>query len=248
MSAAFQGTCQMRVVTPLHVIRKLVLATSLQIAWGLFDPSAAVAEEKSNGGTKWLSVDGESGQVISEQSDRNLGPSFAPDAQKPKGAWTPTLNPVCGLNSIYLLLQLRGLDISYDSLKNDVTTTGGGASMEELQSAAQKHGVKAEVRQIAPSDLSSVQLPVIARLNIGESDGHFVVLTHVDADKTTFIDGSSLRTTIARSDAFHDEFSGYVLTTPRRWILTWTRWLLAALSVAFLLATGLRMLPPKRAK
>jgi ABC-type bacteriocin/lantibiotic exporter with double-glycine peptidase domain len=102
---------------------------------------------------------------------------------------------LCGPHSIYLLLRLHGIAVSYDRVMEETPVSADGMSMEDLRRKAESFGLTTEVVRCSVEDLAHMTHPIILRIqseSTSHRTGHFVVMTRVvDSDRLEVIDSTS---------------------------------------------------------
>ncbi len=97
----------------------------------------------------------------------------------------------CGVESLYLLMQLVGCPCSLEQVKNRVAIQEKGSSLHDIQSAAEIMRLPLDCIRCSPDELSKITLPVIAHMEPNPETrfvNHFVVLVRVDGDSVTVVD------------------------------------------------------------
>ncbi len=123
----------------------------------------------------------------------------------------------CGYNSLYLFLQLKGVEVDFETLKSNVTVGENGTSLYDLQKVAAAVGMNAVAVKCSYAALCSVDLPVIAWINRNPKEteetviGHFVVLTLVNDEGVEYLDGTSGQTSTMRKEIFARQWNGMIL-------------------------------------
>ena len=85
----------------------------------------------------------------------------------------------CGVNSLYVLLQLRDATPDLAQLRAGLPDTrANGLSMAGIQAASGRHGVPLRGRWVGPGDVP-IDRPMIALLRPEGASGHFVVIEPV---------------------------------------------------------------------
>lgn len=135
------------------------------------------------------------------------------------GHWRIPAN--CGINSLYLLLRLHGIDLSYEDLTRRLRPTQDGTSLTQLRDAASSFGFGVRVVHLTPESLQSCPLPLIAHVEmegVANTSGHYVVVTDATLQNVELIDGTTaIMQVIPRSD-FIRRWTGYALiASPRPW-------------------------------
>jgi hypothetical protein len=158
------------------------------------------------------------------------GPTAAAAGDLPGDANAPSVpeDNVCGLNSLYMFLRLRGHSIPPDEVRNKTPRGELGSSLQELKDAAGGLGVEVRVYRCGVEDLGrSCDLPAIAhmknsaRLSAGSRRyaGHFVLVCSVEPGPSGLVhwyDGT-LGTPFNRPKAeFVKMWTGHVLSCPQR--------------------------------
>jgi ABC-type bacteriocin/lantibiotic exporter with double-glycine peptidase domain len=81
---------------------------------------------------------------------------------------------MCGPNSLYGLLRLKGLEVSLDDVVRQASPGANGVSFAQLQHASGEFGIRCEVVRFNRNQLSSLNFPVIVHF-ADDKDGHFSV-------------------------------------------------------------------------
>ena len=119
---------------------------------------------------------------------------------------------MCAVNSLYFLLQLRGVDVDYSQLQRELLHRHL-ASLEDIRQAAARRGVTVQVAKLTRDDLEAVPLPLIAHLEpvtvSGASRGHFVVIFDMDNHGPWCMDGTTAEVRHVPWRTFLREWSGY---------------------------------------
>lgn len=134
----------------------------------------------------------------------------------------------CGVESLYLLMQLVGCPCSLEQVKNRVVIQEKGSSLHDIQSAAEIMRLPLECIRCDPDELSKLALPVIAHMEpIPEMRfvNHFVVLVRVDGDSVTVVDPADNGVHEMPRRAWTHVATGYYLS-PRSTLFGW-EWMIA---------------------
>lgn len=128
----------------------------------------------------------------------------------------------CGPNSVFGVLRLLGVKVSYDEMMQHVETTDKGTSMQQLQDLAAVRGVELAARKgFTIDDLVAAPKPMILHLNGTNKEDdifredHFLVLIHSDTTNGrrffSFIDSTNFLPVQYRADQIARAMSGYGL-------------------------------------
>lgn len=151
----------------------------------------------------------------------------------------------CGPNSLFVLLRLRGVDVSLEAVTSHFKAVDSrGCSLHDLQTSAADCGMQSDVSFISARDLSRVQPPFIAHLAHSDRQphgGHFLTVFEYRSSEDDFgiIDGTSGVHSYIAADSLHRSFSGYVLVPQNRTVAHLRRlslWCITAAMVAILVA------------
>ncbi len=149
----------------------------------------------------------------------------------------------CGVNSVYLYLQLSGTQVSYEDVRRDLPTDEQGSSLKELQQylVRRNHSDMVVARGGAPL-LASSNKPMIAMLerepakpSDGATSNHFVVVLNSDRETVTYVDGSTAAIHRMPTSQFLMEWTGLAIISQKRsWMFPIAASLLAmATALAF---------------
>jgi hypothetical protein len=147
----------------------------------------------------------------------------------------------CGVNAVYILLQLKGGQASYADVRSRVPVDDEGSSLADLRDAVNDFGFRAELSRMNERSLAECPLPFIAHFEQGKRSGHFVVVTAVGNGFLECIDGTAATTDIIPRAAFLSKWSGYVLIARAKPPWVWMSvplLVLAALSMVVGLGNG----------
>ena len=144
--------------------------------------------------------------------------------------------PDCGLQSLYVLLSVKGIHIDLDSLLVERRhVPGEGTSLFTLRRLAARHGLLLDGVRIRRRN-ASLDRPSIVHLARGQH-GHFVFMRPMDRERIQIIDSADGVYTIAVGDLSSIRgWTGYALVPhrPRRLFLAFL-WL--TMPVALLIIT-----------
>jgi ABC-type bacteriocin/lantibiotic exporter with double-glycine peptidase domain len=120
----------------------------------------------------------------------------------------------CGINSLYLMLRLRGQDVQYRDVENSLGWNPQGHSLSELQNTAANLAGQLELETVKGNYdfLQTVDLPVIAHFEEAlQAVGHFVVIYAVNDRVVEYVDGTTAAPTKLERELFNDIWSGYLI-------------------------------------
>lgn len=118
----------------------------------------------------------------------------------------------CGLNAVYLLAELNGCDIEYETLREELPLAERGSNLGDMAAVLQKHGLNARAVKGTPALLSSTMLPLIVHTEpIDASLGHYFVVLRCDGPYITVQDPTSLSVDIIERGSFLELWSGNAL-------------------------------------
>ena len=124
----------------------------------------------------------------------------------------------CGLNAIYIMGRLQGVDVKYNDIARAVPLSEHGASLLHLKEAGIELGMPCRVQKYSLQELLDAPTPFVAHFHKSASDisnGHFVVVTSVSRNGIELIDGTTGQRATFGFERFPVFWSGYVLE-PRR--------------------------------
>ncbi|WP_254053785.1 cysteine peptidase family C39 domain-containing protein [Singulisphaera sp. GP187] len=152
-----------------------------------------------------------------------------PDYLKFGTSWQEPI--LCGPNALFVLLRLRGLDVTRDQVTRLVPITKTGSSLADLSKAASALGLRHEVRKVSQSELFRLSPPFLVHEDIRSTDpevsdsGHFfVVVRFNDHGQVGIIDGVSGNYQFVEKARFDRSFSGYVLMPEMNFFGVPTQW------------------------
>lgn len=103
----------------------------------------------------------------------------------------------CGINCVYAMLKIYGVDVERASISNTYPTGVDGMSVSDVVAALTEFGLPARAVHTDASAVERIPLPAIAHHGTAKQ-GHFVVLLDVDIDpedpslsSVAYIDGTS---------------------------------------------------------
>lgn len=145
---------------------------------------------------------------------------------------------LCGPNALFVLLRLRGFNVSREQVMRLVPITKTGSSLADLSSAASKLGLKHQVRKVSQSELFQLPPPFLVHEDIRSTDpdvsdsGHFFVIVRFnDHGQIGIIDGVSGTYQFVEKARFDRSFSGYVLLPDLKFLGLPTQWVWGAIYV-----------------
>ncbi len=123
----------------------------------------------------------------------------------------------CGINAMYIFLQVLGAPVSYDDILKTLPVKEGGTSMADLKRFTSHWVSGCTVIRTTDRGLESQQCPAIAyvREDSGQQ-GHFVVVCDVGPTGVRIIDGTAGAVTVETMDKFLKQWDGYLLVRPRQ--------------------------------
>jgi ABC-type bacteriocin/lantibiotic exporter with double-glycine peptidase domain len=118
----------------------------------------------------------------------------------------------CSVNALFVVLRLRGQEVSYERVEEVVAVSQAGTSMIELVKSSRQLGLNAQVVRATPRSLRSCSLPVIAHYEeeVGTS-GHYVVVTATTTDEIQVIDGTTAALRNMPIADFQTRWSGHLI-------------------------------------
>lgn len=130
----------------------------------------------------------------------------------------PASDLICGPNSIYLLLRMRGVDVSWEALRATLSSQSGPMSLQEVRDACHHFGLAVEVMHLSRADLVTCNLPIIALFPpVGTATvGHYVVITTIRDGTATFVDGTTAKTQNLPFEQFIEQWSTYAVVPSRQ--------------------------------
>lgn len=120
----------------------------------------------------------------------------------------------CGPNSLYVLLRLNGVQVSFDDVSRLLPIGAAGTNLRQMRDAAEKLGLDCEVRRLSTSELEALSVAVVAHCRsaqIGSQTGHFVVVLPGTGQVIEEIDGQSGRRRSVSRHYFKTVWTGYAL-------------------------------------
>lgn len=126
----------------------------------------------------------------------------------------------CGINSAYVLLRLKGIDVTYSYVIDELGPAGNGTKITKLRDFLNEFNLGLDVVRMKPDGLRNLQLPVVVFMEPDPSQtdavGHFNVLVSVDDSKVHFIDGTTGAVWDQDWAVFRKRWSGILLTAEKR--------------------------------
>jgi hypothetical protein len=136
-------------------------------------------------------------------------------------------NTYCGRHSLYLMLRLRGCDVSHADIASKVPVGADGSSLLQLRQAAHALGLAVEVYKCTFDDLARWKhFGVVALIDpehmertVGHDNapplfvGHYVTIVAYDAatHEVSLVDGSFGQLQKVPAERFLEKWTGYVI-------------------------------------
>lgn len=155
----------------------------------------------------------------------------------PESHWRSEV--MCGPNSLYMVLQLRGCDVAYEDLREEMALTPDGVSIQQMEASANRHGLNLKPYRTNYEGLREIDFPAIVHVDPDASAGHYLVLLGANDEQLTLFDALRGEYRWYDKGSFLEEWSGIVLARPRS-----KDWPLVALSLATLCIVVLVLLRP----
>lgn len=128
----------------------------------------------------------------------------------------PAASP-CGLEGLYVVCHLRGVEVGYDRLAGLLRPGADGRStLADLERAALAVGLRPVSARVGPERLPALPMPAIVQFRSLRGDApadHFVVLLGADRDGVVLLDPPRPAARQDR-DSFSRRWTGVVLTFP----------------------------------
>jgi len=125
---------------------------------------------------------------------------------------------ICGANSLYMTLKLRGVQVTYDQVAAVVGLSKEGTNLLKLRDASRQFGLPGVARKFSDIEgMSWCEMPLIAHGNWGsikhdtDQIGHYVVVLGIWPDKVKYIDGTTGQLMNVNFKDFDHLWSGYAL-------------------------------------
>ncbi len=146
-------------------------------------------------------------------------PPELPDDLKFERTWQT--GKKCGPVSLFFLLRLKGFNIPRDRVISAVPLGEQGASLADLQKAAERFGLRTRTVKFDPENMPALPTPYIVHYNLSGSDdskeNHFdVVFKHFDKSRCNFVDTTNCVIRSGDFEAMVGRVSGYALITESR--------------------------------
>lgn len=145
-------------------------------------------------------------------SPDHVGPTVSLDEAR---RW----NVMCGPNSVYLLLRLHQIPVSYDDVARYIPSNVEGMSLLEMQQACADLGLPVEIRSCSVEELwNQFQGPVVGRIYTlygSARYGHYVLVIRVDGDWATAVDPTSAELRRYPRATLGNVWSGYIVVPKR---------------------------------
>ncbi len=118
----------------------------------------------------------------------------------------------CGINALYMMLRLRGLNVDYRTVDSLLPVARDGTGLADLRRCSDSLGLRTVIVKATPRDLRGVLLPAIAHAEEeGKGTGHYVVLTAASTDGLEMIDGTTAIVSVVPWEKFEKTWTGYLL-------------------------------------
>jgi hypothetical protein len=130
------------------------------------------------------------------------------------GRDTVSAGMTCGVDCLYLMLLVQGKDCLFSDLEEAVSIGNHGASLLDLQRAADRFGLSSVAVRCATDKLQTLPLPAIAHLEGAGQSGaynHYVLLLDVTPSALTLFDPLDNRLHLIPREKLGEHFSGYFL-------------------------------------
>jgi len=154
-------------------------------------------------------------------------PNPSPAGQGPsaaKVAWRKTQR--CGLNCLYVLLRIHGVEVSYQELADETVVGDQGSTFAELSRVARRHGFDLTPMRATWESIDDWPLPAVIHLESQNLDRHYVLLLRREGEEFVIFDCTDGEVSRWGEGEIRDKWSGYVLlhNPPGRWqrLLSWT--------------------------
>lgn len=123
----------------------------------------------------------------------------------------------CSINSLYLILRLYDIDVTYEEVESRLPIDEAGSSLAEMRECATSFGLNATILKASPESLVQCPFPCIAHEEMDRTiTGHYVVVVEAQPQMVEVIDGSSVITKRLRMPEFKKDWTGYVLVFEKR--------------------------------
>jgi hypothetical protein len=129
----------------------------------------------------------------------------------------PPVQPTCGVDALYFVLQIHGQDPTLDELTRDIRLTDRGSSLADLRAAARARGLSYECVRCGPEELRRLPTPAIAHVApLGGTDlAHYVVVLAVRQNAVAVFDPNDNRFSEVPLAEFNRRATGYYLADHR---------------------------------
>jgi ABC-type bacteriocin/lantibiotic exporter with double-glycine peptidase domain len=132
----------------------------------------------------------------------------------------------CGVNCLYVMLNVLGVRVTYDQVVDETHLTASGTDMAELQRVADKLGLHlVAVRATAQSALDWPLPAIIHQRKAGSRTGHFVLLLDQSKDSFTILDSNTGQVVVLGEATFLNDWSGYVLLRSAKRSRSYVAWI-----------------------
>jgi hypothetical protein len=125
----------------------------------------------------------------------------------------------CGINGLYLFLNLSGHEVDYSRVRQSTPVGPRGSTMLQLRDAARSLGANVSVYALTRQQLQSSSKPVLVYLRespfvpaeAGLPSGHYVVVLDTSPKAVHFLDSSFARQYTTSWERFERRWVGHVL-------------------------------------
>jgi len=124
----------------------------------------------------------------------------------------------CGIDSLYLLLQLLDKNPSIESLEARIPIDGRGSNLRDMVDSASEYDCQLVSISVPAGQHDRIQLPAIAQVEqtTGNSTSHFIVVLSYDATKVTYVDTALHEIISIPTSVFCRESTNVFLSTGTR--------------------------------
>lgn len=147
-----------------------------------------------------------------------------PDYLKLEQAWQT--GSKCGPVALYFLLRLKGMDVPFNDVIAAVPVSEQGASLADLQKAAERFGLRTRAVRFRPEGMADLPTPYIIHYNLSgkddSKDNHFdVIFKAFGENRYKYVDTTNCIIKLADYDEIIGRTSGYALiaeANPEWWL------------------------------
>ena len=119
--------------------------------------------------------------------------------------------PYCGVNSLYCLLRLEGVEVSHDDVMRALSPSEKGNSFEELRLAAKEYGLDTNVIRTDPDAIHEIELPFIAHMKTRGGMEHYILIYGFGDLSVYGIDGTDVKALDIHDNVFYRGWTGNLL-------------------------------------